>query len=526
MRTRFFLSAICAAALLAAGCQENPVTPEDDSITITKGDSFSASWEGEIFDVSVQSNCSWNISKTDPEGNAVDWVKCDRATGNGDVAFRVRVYKNNTVDERRATVTLSSGKANAFIDVTQAGNPNPDQPLPPGPDPIDPTTDPDGNVITLSFDFSEDPFDGWPTAAGYEHTEGGITCVYSLSGKDYPFILADCGGASAAQMFWAPASNGIGNRLAFGAQYRYLGLPAIEGYRLGEVSCTSALLNAKSASISPKIAVTNKIAASANDAKAITDESPDIVPGGTFQVWQPGGGETYIYKLSETNLNTVYFLYALVRGAVSTLELTYYKDGYTPEPGPDNPDNPDNPQPGDDVVISFDFTVTPFDGWPTAGGYEHTEGGISCVYSIGSTDYTFVLADCGGASKAQMFWAPASGDLGNRLAFGAQYRYLGLPVIDGYRLSKVSCVSVLLNAASASLSPKIAITDRIAPSADAAKALTNESPDIVSGGQFQVWEPQGGSYTYKLTGTEPGKLYYMYALVKGAVSSLELTYVK
>ena len=136
---------LCAAGVLAAGCNKGPeVVVEDPYITVTP-DHVEAAYEGQIFDIQVESNCAWTISKTDAEGTAIDWVKCDRATGKGNAAFRVRVYKNNTVEERRATVTLAYEGAKAFIDVVQALNPDPDKPdIPDIPDPPTPPTPPTG----------------------------------------------------------------------------------------------------------------------------------------------------------------------------------------------------------------------------------------------------------------------------------------------------------------------------------------------------------------------------------------------
>jgi hypothetical protein len=73
------------------------------------------------------------------------------------------------------------------------------------------------------------------------------------------------------------------------------------------------------------VAITHKIAASASDAAAITSESDDIIAGGQFQEWQAGGGGTYTYTLTSTEVNTVYYMYAQVKGAISHLYLTYAK---------------------------------------------------------------------------------------------------------------------------------------------------------------------------------------------------------
>ena len=497
---------ILAAGLLAAGCIPSVQLDEEvaDPVITVATETVQASWEGQIFEIPVESNCSWNISKTDADGATIKWVKCDMAGGSGNLTLRVRVYRNGTADERRATVTLFHGDIKAFIDVKQEGNPDPDKPDEPDtpPTPPDPPTPPTGDVVNLTFDFTIDPLDGWPTAGGYAHVDGGIECIYPLGGYNYTFILADCNGASQSTVYWVPAKDDASPRLSLTNQYRYLGLPALEGYKLTQVVCHNLAL----ASNTPKIGITKVITESARH-----PTESEYVSGGELQTWDAAGGGTYTYDLTDTEVNTVYYIYTYVKAALGSIDLKYEKEQTEPPVE-------------EDKVLLFDFSVTPLEGWPTAGGYSHTEGGITCVYPLDGTDYSFILADCGAASAAQMFWAVT--DPGPRLAFGAQYRYLGLPAIEDYKLIKVKCVSVLLNASSATISPKIYITDSIAASAADAKAFNDDSDAVVSGGKSQLWDPNGGTYTYELTGTEANKVYYIYAQVKGAVTSIELTYTK
>ena len=77
-------------------------------------------------------------------------------------------------------------------------------------------------------------------------------------------------------------------------------------------------------------------------------------------------------------------------------------------------------------------------------------------------------------------------------AFNAQYRYLGLPAIEGYTLITVVCHNVKLT----TTTPKIGITTLINPSA------AHPSNDAyVSGGAVQEWNAEGGeTYTYKTDG--------------------------
>lgn len=173
-------------------------------------------------------------------------------------------------------------------------------------------------LMTLTFDFTGNPFDGWPSAPMYTHVEGGVECTYPLDGTDYAFVLADCGGAAAAQVHWQAPSGSTPGYLSLYSQYRYVGFPAVEGYALASVICVNA-----STSGNPKMAVTNSIVASADEAKALNGNGAHetIVSGGGYQTWQKGG--TYTYTLSDTYANTVYYLYAAVKGNISSLTLGY-----------------------------------------------------------------------------------------------------------------------------------------------------------------------------------------------------------
>lgn len=175
-------------------------------------------------------------------------------------------------------------------------------------------------------------------------------------------------------------------------------------------------------------------------------------------------------------------------------------------------------------VLTFDFTRTPLEGWPTKGNYTYVAGGTQCTYPLYGQNYTFVLADSGGCSKANTFWATTNP--GNRIALAAQYRYFGFPAIPGYKLVEVSCLNIRCSSNDTTTDPKIAVTDRIATSTAAAGALTDESDDIVDGGEFQTWVNAGGQrYTYTLSGTTANTVYYFYAKAKGAIANLTLTYI-
>ena len=171
----------------------------------------------------------------------------------------------------------------------------------------------------LFFDFTVTPKTGWPRnsteAAGRTNAAGGCPCVYPLYGTDYTFILADCTGASGSRVYWSNTVT-YGHRIVFENAERYLGVPAIEGYKLVHITAVSAQLNDEAASTSPKVGVVTQVVAN----KA----AQTYVSGGSLQTWKPGNNhESYEYSLSSTEGNTVYYLFAKIKGGIASLTLTY-----------------------------------------------------------------------------------------------------------------------------------------------------------------------------------------------------------
>lgn len=171
------------------------------------------------------------------------------------------------------------------------------------------------------------------------------------------------------------------------------------------------------------------------------------------------------------------------------------------------------PAASNNKVLTFDFTGDPLVGWPTdqnKAEFPHVEGGYECVYPLDAVDYTFVLADCGQATNtsAQLFWHTGT----KALVFNAQKRYLGLPAINGYKLTKVVCANK-----SGTTNAQFEIVKSISSNTDHPAAS-----EIVSAAQ--TWSTKGADYTYYLSNLEGGKMYYLYALVKGSMGSVTLTY--
>lgn len=530
MKTKLFnlFAASFAVLSLAAGCQEKPVSEEnlveDASITVTPN-KVEATWEEGVYAVSVESNCEWTITKTDSEGVEVDWVQTDVSKGKDNMAFNILVVKNTTV-ERAATVTLTCGEVKAFIDVVQEANPTP---VIPDPEPV---------LHEYYFEFAGAALD-WPTQGGETASWAGLYNLnsglaidlgtetdnpenlrrkaqvkYALDGVDYWFTFADPHCATAHQIYLVPEGVHCGG-------YRYFGLPAIEGQKLVKIEMVQAASD-KDATYERLVGVTEWVY-DVEDTKA---QKLTYVDGGEPQYQNTNMG-TYTYELNETAGNTVYYLaHPSKAGRIHSLRLFYAEvtgnePAPTPEPDPvakpEEPEEPkpEIPEPENKVVHTFDFTCAPLPGWPITK-HEHIDGGTPCIYPLDGVDYTFMLADCDGASACQTFWSESG-----YLALNAQYRYLGLPVIEGYKLFRVTCINAKLIEDTKGLSPKIGVTKLITTSA-AAPADT----DFVTGGEYQTWKHDGGeTYTYTLPETEANKIYYIYAQVKGAIATLELTYV-
>ena len=165
----------------------------------------------------------------------------------------------------------------------------------------------------LKFDFSGTAKDGWPTADKWKSAPGELNCTYPLYGTDYNFFLTDCGNASQARVAWVSASGG----LILYTTWRYVGLPAIAGYKLVKVSGNMCL----STNSKRKAAIVKGVAAD-NTLGTIADLH-EFVTGGESTGWT-NKGTTYTFNLSGTEGNTVYyFLCTNTSVGVSDFTLTY-----------------------------------------------------------------------------------------------------------------------------------------------------------------------------------------------------------
>ena len=535
MKTRFLnvFTAAVAALFIASGCQEKPeqTTPEDDKYITVTPEEIEASWEEGIYDVTVESNCSWTVSKTDAEGVEVDWVQCDVTTGKNNTSFQILVQENPYA-ERSAVVTLTCGDIKAFIDVVQESNPTPVVPKP------------EVKLYEYYFDFTTGKLD-WPTSietswGTLKSFDSGLaldlgteandetnprrrgTVTYSLDGKDFDFVLADPNDATAHNTY-LDAAKGV-----YMGTYRYFGLPAIEGKKLVKVETTQNASTLTNATNPRNIGVTVRVYNVENTQAKVFK----WVDGGEPQA-QDTNMATYTYELSETAVNTVYWLVAPNRAAIIHSVRLFYADadGSEPQPEPDVEPEVEKPEPEPEpeptpvpdlpanaMKLTFDFTGAPLPGWPTEKVTD--KGELPCVYNLNGTDYTFTLTVCLGGSQIACYWfPPVEGETPapGYFNFHAEKRYLGLPAIKGYALCRVVCN----NAKMSTTVPEVGVTKLVA-------AGTNhpEASDYVTGGECQAWTVNGGgTYTYSLTDTTAETVYYLYAYKKGAVASLDLYYV-
>ena len=143
----------------------------------------------------------------------------------------------------------------------------------------------------------------------------------------------------------------------------------------------------------------------------------------------------------------------------------------------------------DTKVLTFDLSSNP-GGWPTANSATLT----NYTYTLNEVDYTFALKNV----KCN------SGYL-----FLTQPSVLGLPAIEGYKLTKVEAT----NSGGCSTTTKVGISS------------SSSEANYVEGGSIQTWSTTSTTYTYNLTETSVNTMYYMYATNKNAqVVSLTLTY--
>ena len=189
------------------------------------------------------------------------------------------------------------------------------------------------------------------------------------------------------------------------------------------------------------------------------------------------------------------------------------QENVDPTPDPENPD-PENPEPENpeqaELVLTFDFTnAEAMSGWPTVNTENHGEAvQISCPYTIDGVTYNFINAQPIGASGAS--WSFYSSVDEALVLFKS--RYLGFPVVDEYKLTKVE-FAIKAGTKAVYLIATAVVSD-------------TDAPDIVTGGDEQKDESKT-EFTFELSDTTPGTQYWLRTRsTNPRVTSMTLTYVK
>ena len=161
-------------------------------------------------------------------------------------------------------------------------------------------------------------------------------------------------------------------------------------------------------------------------------------------------------------------------------------------------------------TLTFDFTSNPGD-WPT--NKKRTASIEKHYYTLDGEQYEFIFAspkdaiENGSQSESIYNEEKCFLEITNK-------RYIGLPALEGLRLTKVECTH-----------GSVDHTNRqVSIVSDADKTSTEEQA-IVSGGEVQLFTTQGEVYTYSLTGTTANTVYYILCSKTGVgISSITLTY--
>ena len=185
------------------------------------------------------------------------------------------------------------------------------------------------------------------------------------------------------------------------------------------------------------------------------------------------------------------------------------------------------------LELSFDFTVEGLN-WPTGKtawnvykGYDsglaidndgtadeaNTHRRVTVGYPLNGTEYDFVLADPDGATAHNVYQSVGKG------IYVGTLRYVGLPAIDGMRLAQVVMVQNASTKDPAAFSRNVGICSNIVDTKD-------EGVVYIPGGEFQNQCTNMGEYTYDITDSAAGTMYYLHSPNNASiVYSLKLTYI-
>ena len=188
------------------------------------------------------------------------------------------------------------------------------------------------------------------------------------------------------------------------------------------------------------------------------------------------------------------------------------QENVTPDP---EPEPTPTPEPAGTKTLTFDMTdATAMAEWNTSAVPEGAESNppISSYYTLDGQKYEFLLANPLEASVSFPYYNGTA-------LFIKKYRYVGFPAIEGYKLT----TAVVTDASGSEKESRgLGITSEIA----AQVSNTNEGQVFISGGEH-INVPSNGDYTFNLTETEAGKVYYLRAAREDIlISKIVLTYTK
>lgn len=160
---------------------------------------------------------------------------------------------------------------------------------------------------------------------------------------------------------------------------------------------------------------------------------------------------------------------------------------------------------GDSKILSFDFSSkTALPGWPAKDGWTGSE---QVYYNLDGIDYEFLCTDCTDATSKRTFW-----NSNGYIVLNATGRYLGLPIIEGYRL-----VTVAAKHATSAKARKVGVASEVVGSKSA--------PSYAQGGDLRsATFAVGEVITFNLTDTDAATRYYLYTGSGIGFSNITLTY--
>ncbi len=161
--------------------------------------------------------------------------------------------------------------------------------------------------------------------------------------------------------------------------------------------------------------------------------------------------------------------------------------------------------------LTFDFRTCP-KYWPTYTQRVHSIGGMPYKYTLNGTDYKFILADAPNADDDRLYW----NETHKSLFFAHNHRYLGLPVIKGYKLTCIKCLS----GPATTENPRMGVTDMLYDS-----SVEYQDRKYVEGGEIQNMKEAGKIYRYDLPETSSGTMYYLSSARAVCIQELTLTYI-